>query len=472
LVDMSQPLRHLAAPRASRLALVASVTALVACHAAGSPPPAGPSHAAVAAAVTEPAAVPFFEDDYGKALAEAKAKGLPLFVDAWAPWCHTCLSMRSYVFTDRAVRAHAGEFVWLAIDTEKAENDAFVEKFAMQAWPTLWVIDPRTEKATMRWLGSATAPELVSLLEDARVAVTRGDGSGDASAHMLRGNRAVAEGKKNEAIDAYRAALASAPANWEKRPRVVEALGATLAEAKDNEACVDLATRELPSLPLGTSRVNTLLAGLGCASALPATSPKRAARAALLQGTLGMARDKSAVILADDRSGLFEAAVDALGDDKAEAERLAAAREWAAFLEAEAAHAPDAAARAVFDAHRVEAYLALGEPARALPMLEASAKDFPTDYNPHARLARVELEQKHFPKALAEVDLALAHVEGPRRLRVLVLKSDIQKASGDKKAARATLEEAASYATKVQLLGGYALYKTEIDKKKAALDPR
>jgi len=30
--------------------------------------------------------LPFIEDDYPKALAEAKAKNLPLFIEAWAPW--------------------------------------------------------------------------------------------------------------------------------------------------------------------------------------------------------------------------------------------------------------------------------------------------------------------------------------------------------------------------------------------------
>jgi hypothetical protein len=30
--------------------------------------------------------VPFIENDYSKAVAQAKAKNLPLFVDAWAPW--------------------------------------------------------------------------------------------------------------------------------------------------------------------------------------------------------------------------------------------------------------------------------------------------------------------------------------------------------------------------------------------------
>jgi hypothetical protein len=31
-------------------------------------------------------AVPFIADDYPGALAEARAKRLPIFVEAWAPW--------------------------------------------------------------------------------------------------------------------------------------------------------------------------------------------------------------------------------------------------------------------------------------------------------------------------------------------------------------------------------------------------
>jgi hypothetical protein len=32
------------------------------------------------------AALPFIEDDYQKAVARAKAKNVPIFVEAWAPW--------------------------------------------------------------------------------------------------------------------------------------------------------------------------------------------------------------------------------------------------------------------------------------------------------------------------------------------------------------------------------------------------
>ncbi|HEY2829062.1 MAG TPA: hypothetical protein VGJ88_03025 [Thermoanaerobaculia bacterium] len=30
--------------------------------------------------------LPFIDDDYSKAVAHAKAKNVPIFVEAWAPW--------------------------------------------------------------------------------------------------------------------------------------------------------------------------------------------------------------------------------------------------------------------------------------------------------------------------------------------------------------------------------------------------
>ena len=126
--------------------------------------------------------------------------------------------------------------------------------------------------------------------------------------------------------------------------------------------------------------------------------------------------------------------------DPTEAQRVA--REWAAFLETEAEGAKDAAARAVFDPHRVEAYLALGEPARAIPMLEQSARDFPSDYNPHARLARVYLEMKRLDEAHAAIARAHALVYGPRILRVASTLADVEEARGERTAARRAIEAA------------------------------
>ena len=35
---------------------------------------------------TARASLPFVEDDYGRAVAQARTRGVPLFVEAWAPW--------------------------------------------------------------------------------------------------------------------------------------------------------------------------------------------------------------------------------------------------------------------------------------------------------------------------------------------------------------------------------------------------
>ncbi len=40
----------------------------------------------LALAPTHNSTLPFIEDDYGRALAEARARKLPLFIEFWAPW--------------------------------------------------------------------------------------------------------------------------------------------------------------------------------------------------------------------------------------------------------------------------------------------------------------------------------------------------------------------------------------------------
>src|ERR1044071_3743198 len=98
----------------------------------------------------------FVEDDYDGALARARAEHRLLFVDAWAPWCNTCLSMKAFVFGDPALAPLRSSFVWAEVDTEKTMSEPFLRKFPMRNWPTLWVIEPATEKPILKWAGSVT----------------------------------------------------------------------------------------------------------------------------------------------------------------------------------------------------------------------------------------------------------------------------------------------------------------------------
>src|SRR5687768_11095768 len=111
-----------------RLALAACRLALAACLlAACNKEPARDSPCAKA---ERRGPIAWIEDDYGAALACARAKQVPLVLDLWAPWCHTCLAMQTTVFMDSSFAALADQFVFAALDTDRAVNAEPVGTFA------------------------------------------------------------------------------------------------------------------------------------------------------------------------------------------------------------------------------------------------------------------------------------------------------------------------------------------------------
>jgi tetratricopeptide (TPR) repeat protein len=398
----------------------------------------------------------WIDDRYDVALAEAKRAHKPIFVDTWASWCHSCLSLRQFVFPDPKIRAKSADFVWLAIDTEKPAAEAFLSTHPMGAWPTLWVIDSATERPVLKWIGSATADELASLLDDAKLAVASGSRGGEAGVAWVKAMQETAEGKNDEAIADYRRAIELAPQSWPKRAQAIEALSWLLRATKDCEATVDLAVREGSGMRgAGTSAKNVLTYGLLCVERLPDAS--RASRLdALAVIAEKIAQDEQQPMLADDRSELYEYLVDTLNEQgrKDDARRIAGA--WSVFLDAQVAHTRTPAQRAVFDAHRFEAYLAIGAPELAVPMLERSAADFPDDYNPPARLASTFLAMKRYDDARKQIDRALSLANGPRKLRLFATKADILAALGDKAGEKVALDAALAHAKGLALTGSAA----------------
>jgi thiol-disulfide isomerase/thioredoxin len=383
----------------------------------------------------------FVENDYPAALAEARSTQKLLFIDFWAPWCHSCVSMRAYVFSDPAMAKVQNRFVWLAVDTENPVNSAVLARFPVDVWPTLLLVDATGETPVRRWLGSATASELVARLD--AVDASWRTGGDVAQRGLSQGAVLVAAGKRAEAAVAYRsAAEASAPGSAE-HAQAVELLVLQLSLTRQMAECARTARAELANLAPGTSLANVAGTGLDCALSLPESDPDRLATAPGLEArVVQLCRDTSVPMLADDRSGLYQTLVEARRERGDAAGALAAAADWASYLEGEAARAKTPDARAVFDSHRLGAYLALGQPERAIPMLEQSRKDFPRDYNPSARLAVAYLAMHQPAQALRSAEQAEALVYGPRTLRVLLTKAEAQAALGDRAAAKTTLARA------------------------------
>src|SRR5579863_5656467 len=137
-----------------------------------SPPSSSLAPMPQASAGAEGSPLKFIEDDYAGALAQARARGLPVFIDAWAPWCHTCLSMREYVLSDALLAPFASHFVFLSLDTEREGNAGVVDKLGVHVLPTMFVVDPNGERVVFAWPGSMTAVELGELLREASSTAT------------------------------------------------------------------------------------------------------------------------------------------------------------------------------------------------------------------------------------------------------------------------------------------------------------
>lgn len=353
--------------------------------------------------------------------------------------------MRAFVFTDASLKRRAGQFVWLSIDTERPGNAAFLEKHPIEAWPSFFVLDSATGKVALKWVGGATVRQIERILEDGRRAV--GGRERGVEEILARADRLYGENRSAEAAAAYREALAKAPAGWPRYARTLESLLFALNRAKDPKGCAEAAREAYPKLRETSSSANVAGSGLDCALAMKAEDP---ARAELVGALAADAREVVAArrsdVAADDISSVYLSLADERQDARDATGRQKVLSDLAAYLEAQAARAETPYARAVFDSHRLTAYLGLNEPERAIVMLEASERDFPDDYNPPARLAVAYKALKRWDDALAASDRALARAYGPRKIGIWLTRADIYAGRGDAAAAKSAVLQALSEA--------------------------
>ncbi len=422
--------------RFAPLALVAILATLPAPAPAAVPAPT--SHA------TSKGDLGWLHDDYARAVALARQRKVPIFVDIWAPWCHTCRSMWAYVLNDPSLARHEREFVFLSVDSEKPANAAFRKKYVTDALPSFYVIDPVGERITVRWVGGMTIGQLHALLDDAAA-------GGSAPRAIVR---AVAQadslyglGEYGAAAKSFSEVLSQAGDDWSGRPRAVESSLYALSRSGGEAAGAQLALQSLPRLGRTPSALNVAAIGLACARELPASDAARAGSIATLEAaTRALVRDTSFAAAADDRSGAWIELLSTRQDANDSLGARADGESWARFLEAEAARAATAEQRAVFDAHRLSAYLELGEPERAVDMLLRTQRDFPTDYNPFQRLATAYKAMGRWQDALAQSDLAMSRIGyGPRKMLLFTTRADIYAGLHDRAAERRTLVEAIAF---------------------------
>jgi tetratricopeptide (TPR) repeat protein len=352
--------------------------------------------------------------------------------------------MRAFVFTDTSLARHAGQFVWLSVNTEKAANAAFLQKYPVEALPAFFVLDS-SGKVLLKWVGGATVAQVEKILEDGRRAAAGREHGVDEL--LARADRLAGENKSAEAAEAYRQVLAKAPPDWPAYPRALESLLYALQRSKSFGPCAQTAREAYPRLAATSSAANVAASGLDCALSMAESDPARADLVTTLAADAKeVVTNRRPNLAADDISSTYLTLADEREAAKDEAGRRQVLTDLALYLEGQAAAAKSPAARVVFDSHRLTAYLQLSEPERAIPMLTASERDFPDDYNPPARLATTYRAMKRWDDALAASDRALARAYGPRKIGIWITRSEIYAGKGDPESARKALEQALSEA--------------------------
>ena len=411
---------------------------LIACKSHPGAPKQEPAPAPAVASGQDPCAktkpvgqMQWIDDDYTSAVACAKQQKKPLVVDLWAPWCHTCLSMQTTVFTDASFAGERDKFVWLAMDTDRPENAAALQKLAISAWPTFYVLGA-DESVLARFVGAASVEQFHQFL--AAGAAAQAGGIAAADARMLGAERALALKDYDAADSELAAALTAAPKDWARRAELLNSMILTKYKKKDDAGCMALADEHMDETGHAAAASDFLVTAMSCADDRAKDEPDRvkALREKAVTRWKALLADPAAQLSIDDRSDAMASlrdTLDSLGK-KDEAKQIALAQQK--LLDDTAAKAPDALAAMTYNWPRAEVYVYLGKPLDLVPALEKSAKDLPTEYDPPARLGWIYFKAGKLPEAAQWTDKALTMVYGPRKGRLLTQRADIAAAAGDK----------------------------------------
>lgn len=361
-------------------------------------------------------------DDYKGALACATASKKPLVIDFWAPWCHTCLSMQSTVFLDPSFAADANKYVFLALDTDREVNAPAVEKFALSAWPTFYVIDAK-EAVLSRFVGSASLEQFHAFL----------DASQKPDQHLQAAERASAVKDHATAAKELEAALAGAPKDWVRRPDALGSLILAKLKLEDWDGCMDVAEKHMGERGNAAVASDILVTAMACAEHQEkAEAPRVAAlRKTAIEAWQALLADKTAPLSVDDRSDAMASLRETLDQIGKHDDAVKTAEAQRALLDDAATKAPNPTAAMTYNWHRAEVYTYLGKGLDVVPALEKSAADLPNEYDPRARLGWVYLKAKKYPEAAKWLDDALKLVYGPRKARVLGYRAEVAHEMGD-----------------------------------------
>jgi len=331
---------------------------------------------------------------------------------------------------------YAGQFVWLELNYDKAENRGFLTKYGASSTPTFFIIDPKDGQVAATQTGAMSFAELTNFLErGANGILAKSQTPADAA--LKRGDALLAQ-KPEAAVRAYREALRLAPASWAQRELAAASLTVALQDSHQLQECAETAAAEATAMNRDSMFARTVVAGMWCLD-MGDPAPWSKAQAAKLEPLAKEALSLSATVR-DHRDELYRTLMylSLARDDNARAAKWGDL--W--LQELDAIKPANDEERSAVDIARVENIQVFGDPKRILPALVASEQAMPDSWNASLRVAQMESAAKNYDEAIAACDRGLSRNPGPAgRSWLLQTKADALTQKGQTSEAHRALEE-------------------------------
>tara|TARA_R110002124_G_scaffold274064_2_gene443800 strand:+ start:1091 stop:1540 length:450 start_codon:yes stop_codon:yes gene_type:complete len=86
--------------------------------------------------------IQFKHENWSSILSQAKDENKLVFVDVYATWCGPCKKLKKYTFSDDEVGQYFNaNFVNIALDAEKGEGINIANRYEVNAYPTVLILN-------------------------------------------------------------------------------------------------------------------------------------------------------------------------------------------------------------------------------------------------------------------------------------------------------------------------------------------